>query len=203
MVCLVMWSFFHKFYLNTLTPDIIKKFAYWMVIYKVSISSVIIIVKYHLYFVMIAFRAGQYIYQLTIKILSVGKVSKYGVISGPYFSLFGLNTEIYRVNLSIQSEYRKIRARNNSVFGHFTQWIHSVGKKSIQSQENSVINIDFEHVFTSWVRMINEICSMLTIKISMRHLVNRYNLTICDNFEQISHVGLISLGKCIFQVIFR
>ena len=48
------------------------------------------------------------------------KVSKYGVISGPYFPAFGLNTEIYGVNLRIQSEYRKIRTKNNSVFGHFS-----------------------------------------------------------------------------------
>ena len=27
---------------------------------------------------------------------------------GPYFRLFGLNTEIYRVNLRIQSEYRTV-----------------------------------------------------------------------------------------------
>ena len=51
-------------------------------------------------------------------------VSKYGVISGPYFPLFGLNTEIYEVNLCIQSEYRKIRIRNNSVFGHLTAQGH-------------------------------------------------------------------------------
>ena len=50
------------------------------------------------------------------------KVSKYGVISSPYFPVFGLETEIYFVNLRIQSECRKIRTRNNSVFGHFTQW---------------------------------------------------------------------------------
>ena len=36
--------------------------------------------------------------------------------SGPYFSAFGLNTEIYGINLRIQSEYRKIRTRKNSVF---------------------------------------------------------------------------------------
>ena len=44
---------------------------------------------------------------------------KYGVISGPYFPVFGLN-EIYFVNLRIQSKYRKIRTRNNSIFGHFS-----------------------------------------------------------------------------------
>ena len=30
-------------------------------------------------------------------------------------------TEFFLVNLRIQSEYRKIRTRNNSVFGHFTR----------------------------------------------------------------------------------
>ena len=48
------------------------------------------------------------------------KVSKYGVISIPYIPVLGLNTEIYSINLCIQSEYRKIRTRNNSVFGHFS-----------------------------------------------------------------------------------
>ena len=49
------------------------------------------------------------------------KVSKYRVISGWYFPVFGLNAEIYFVNLRIQFEYRKIRTRNNSVFGHFSR----------------------------------------------------------------------------------
>ena len=49
------------------------------------------------------------------------KLSKYGVISGPYFPVFGLNTEIYFVNFRIECEYRKMRTRNNSVFGHFSR----------------------------------------------------------------------------------
>ena len=53
-------------------------------------------------------------------LLTAWKVSKYGVFSGPYFSVFGQNTEIYGVNLPIQSEYRKIRTRKNSVFRHFS-----------------------------------------------------------------------------------
>ena len=62
-------------------------------------------------------------------------MSKYEVISGPYFPAFGLNTEIYGVNqsecrkirtrnnlnLRIQSECRKIRTKNIFVFGHFTE----------------------------------------------------------------------------------
>ena len=50
-------------------------------------------------------------------------MSKYGVISGPYFLAFGLNTKRYSVSLRIQSKCGKIRTRNNSVFGHFS---HSV-----------------------------------------------------------------------------
>ena len=45
-------------------------------------------------------------------------MSKYGVFSGPYFRVFGLNTEVYSVNLRIQSEYRKLRTRHNFVLGH-------------------------------------------------------------------------------------
>ena len=41
------------------------------------------------------------------------RASTYGAISGPYFPVFGLN-------LRIESEHRKIRIRNNSVFDHFS-----------------------------------------------------------------------------------
>ena len=44
------------------------------------------------------------------------QVSKYGTFSGLYFPLFGLNTEIYGINLRIQSEYRKIRTRKTPYF---------------------------------------------------------------------------------------
>ena len=53
-------------------------------------------------------------------IITAWKVSKYRVFSGPYFPVFGLNTEIYGVNLRIQSKYGKIRTRKNSVLGHFS-----------------------------------------------------------------------------------
>ena len=51
--------------------------------------------------------------------ITAWKVPKQGVISGPYFPAFRLNTEKYEVSLRIQSEYGKIRTRNHSVFGHF------------------------------------------------------------------------------------
>ena len=53
-------------------------------------------------------------------VLTAWKVSKYGVISGPYFPVFGLNTGIDGINLRIYPEYRKIQTKNNSVFGFFS-----------------------------------------------------------------------------------
>ena len=49
------------------------------------------------------------------------KLSKYGVISSPYFPAFGLNTERCEVSFRNQCEWGKIRTRNNSVFGHFSR----------------------------------------------------------------------------------
>ena len=49
-------------------------------------------------------------------------MSKYGVISGPCFPAFGLNTERYEVSQrDIQFKCGKIRTRNYSVFGHFSR----------------------------------------------------------------------------------
>ena len=73
-------------------------------------------------------------------------MSKYGVFSGPYFPVFGLNTEIYGVNLLIQSEYRKIWTRKNSAFGYFfrseyyTKWLRLV----LWS------NVSCSHFFQDW-----------------------------------------------------
>ena len=54
---------------------------------------------------------------------------KYEVFSSPYFSISGLNTEIYRVNLRIQSEYRKIRTTKNSNVDMRTIRKHSTTSK--------------------------------------------------------------------------
>ena len=50
----------------------------------------------------------------------VKSVQIYGVFSGPYFPVFGLNTARYGVSLHILSECGKIQTRKNSVFGHFS-----------------------------------------------------------------------------------
>ena len=73
---------------------------------------------------------SNYVFKEEKKInFTVLKVSKYGVLSGPYFPVFGLNMKIYGVNLHIQSEYRKIRTRKNSVFGHFSRSVQIATKQ--------------------------------------------------------------------------
>ena len=66
-------------------------------------------------------RTVKFIPSADVSTSTAWKVSKYGVISDPYFSAFGLNTEKYGVSLSIQSECGKIWTGNNSVFGHFSR----------------------------------------------------------------------------------
>ena len=61
------------------------------------------------------------LHSMSFDITTAWKVSKYGVFSGPYFPVFGLKTDIYGVNLRIQSEYSKIRIRKNSGFGYFSR----------------------------------------------------------------------------------
>ena len=56
----------------------------------------------------------------SLELLTAWKVSRYGVIFGPYFPVFG---------------YRKIRTRNNFVFGHFS---HS---DCFQLSENMLGNV--------------------------------------------------------------
>ena len=50
---------------------------------------------------------------------------------------------IYEVNLSIQSEYRKIRTRNNSVYGHFSPSVHCWNSGQLYSLNGSSCTIVF------------------------------------------------------------
>ena len=77
--------------------------------------------------------------------LTAWKVFKYGIFSGLFFPVFGLNTDIYSVNLHIQSEYfLYIRTRKNSVFGHFSRcdchWLWLI--KSLKSTESALLKKD-------------------------------------------------------------
>ena len=64
-----------------------------------------------------------YIY-ITYTYTTVWKGSKYWVFSGPDSPVFGLNMEIYVLNLRTQSKYGKIRTRKSSAFGQFLHRLH-------------------------------------------------------------------------------
>ena len=78
---------------------------------------------------------------MSFQIYTAWKVSTYGVFSGPYFPIFGLNTEIYSVNLRIQSAYRKICTRKNSVFGHFSRSVRYFGVTWSKNMLEQALNI--------------------------------------------------------------
>ena len=87
-------------------------------------------------------------------------MSKYGVFSGPYFSVFGLNTEIYGVNLRIQFEYRKIRTRKTPYLDNFqaAYWLElnfNVDKNyiSLKNTSFSFINRQFFIMFLGDIYM--------------------------------------------------
>ena len=67
-------------------------------------------------------------------------VTRYGVFSGPYFPVFGLNAEM-SVNLRIQSEYRKTRTRKNSVFWHFSHSVPYLTGKKVLLNNNPLISV--------------------------------------------------------------
>ena len=57
------------------------------------------------------------------------------VFSGLYFSAFGLNTDIYSVNLRIQFKCGKTWTRNISECGHIPSSEKSLGKKTKKKHE--------------------------------------------------------------------
>ena len=67
-----------------------------------------------------------------LAIIQCEKQPNCGVFSGPYFPVFVLNTEIYAVNLRIQSEYEEIQTRKNSVFRYFHAVLY-LSKESAKS----------------------------------------------------------------------
>ena len=73
--------------------------------------------------------------------ITAWKVSKYGAFPGPHFPAFALNSERYSVSLCIQSECRKIRARKNSVFGHFSR------SACLCSSSTEILNIPYQSIY--------------------------------------------------------
>ena len=113
------------------------------------------------------------------------KVSKYGVFSGLYFPVFGLNTEIYRVNLRIQFEYGKIRTRKNSVFEHFSHsgLNHYFAIKNI-SALYFVQDLAYVNNYASWLQKLKTkhlgLVHFLTLNIknyALFHLLVQFNIS--------------------------
>ena len=71
------------------------------------------------------------ILKVIVESLTAWKVSKYGVFSGPYFPMFGLNRERYSISLRIQSKCWKIR-KKLLIWTLFRQlWLNSKTKISV------------------------------------------------------------------------
>ena len=60
--------------------------------------------------------------------ITAWKKSKYKLFFARYFPVFGLNTEIYSLNLCIQSKYRKTWTRKNSILHIWTLFTQSISK---------------------------------------------------------------------------
>ena len=91
---------------------------------------------------------------------SVQKVSKY---------VFGLNTEIYLVNLCIQPGCRKIRTRKNSVFGHFLR-SGKYQNSEAYSEPCQTINIEFHKSFILDERHSSEYACRIRKKIDYEYI---------------------------------
>ena len=108
--------------------------------------------------------------------------------SGPYFPGLGLNTEIYFVNLCIQSEYRKIRTWKNSVFGLSSGSVIQPGWLWYYPPGIYLLKVNNRNTRTRC-----EICPKLTIQTPERRLCCHSGV-FSVNFVHISHPALLSLS---------
>ena len=103
--------------------------------------------------------------------IALREVSKYGVIYGPYFVIFGLNTDIYGVNLRIPSEYRKIRTRNNSVFKYFSR-SSIYPNLNICFFKNLILN---KNMFSKMKLAASNIFERISLDIFLKHITLMFN----------------------------
>ena len=78
--------------------------------------------------------------------------SKYGVFCGPYFPVFGVNTEIYSVNLHIESKNGK--TYRPEIFGHFSR---SVNHGLVLRKGRRVNEFSQKICFKSYIDMNTEL----------------------------------------------
>ena len=113
--------------------------------------------------------------------------SVFSCIQSEYRKIRIRNNSVFGVNLCIQSEYRKIRIRNNSVFGQFscsefTKALNSTTEliyKKSQTNNINLINFSLDN------KNIRDITSVITKALANNKKVDKY-LNICT--EQGSNV---------------
>ena len=106
--------------------------------------------------------------------ITAWKVSKYGVISGPYFPAFGLNTERYEVSLHIQSECRKTDQKWLRIWTLFTQWMFDKLEERINEfmKSNNGTKISYQPY--------NKDQNSIFILATVTPLIQRENLQLID-----------------------
>ena len=87
-------------------------------------------------------------------------MSKYGVLSGPYFPAFGLNTERYSVALRFQSECGKIRSRKTPYLDTFQAVIFEY-----------VFYLRKVHVFVDVQHLLIDMSAAITSKLNQMQTV--------------------------------
>ena len=111
-----VWPFF-----NIMNKGLSLNFYIWYVIEMYTIDTsrkrcllVMLSCSIHVCF------TSQELFLLISAEIQIGQNHSF-LSSGPYFPIFGLNTEICGVNLRIQSKCGKIQTRKNSVLGQFSR----------------------------------------------------------------------------------
>ena len=85
-------------------------------------------------------------------IANAWKLSGSGVLSGPYFPTFGLNTDIYKVeDFHVQSECKKIQTKKNPGSGtfHFSRAVRVTGIY-LPTNNDSFIIIKYLNIISLW-----------------------------------------------------
>ena len=95
--------------------------------------------------------------------------------SGPYFSVFGLNTNTCYIDLCIQIESGKIKTRRNYVFGYFSHNARVYFEKN--SKNESIIKLSFGHI---WIGRISIYPLFIQKGFHKWENIKHNNLETCD-----------------------
>ena len=96
--------------------------VYWVHVPPSAMYSFVIDKSTLWYNFFVLFQLSPVSYRIYCRVLEISvRIIQMRCFSGPRFPVLELNSEIYGVNLRIQSKYEKIRTRKNSVFQHLSR----------------------------------------------------------------------------------